>query len=94
MPEAIATALPDPSTAISTFVQHPVTAAVVTAVQSTSSPSNWANTAAAVLQALMPIIQPAEQIAGASPKTEAEIAVGMAALSALLNVFFPHSAGS
>lgn len=68
----------------------PVMQAVVTGVQATQPPENWATTAAAVLQALMPVVQPAFQVSRASVRTQSEVAIGLAALEGLLQVFFPH----
>jgi len=70
---------------------HPAVTPVVQAVQSTMAPeSNWATTAASVLQALMPTIQAGEQIGSASQKTQGEVAIGVSALAALLTLFYPH----
>jgi hypothetical protein len=74
---------------------HPAAAPVVQAVQATMPPTaNWAETAASVLQALMPVVQPAEQIGRASARTQGEVAIGLAALTAILQVFFPHPAAT
>lgn len=79
-----------PAAAPAPIAVHPVVQAVVSGVQATQPPSNWATTAASVLQGLMPIVQPAEQIGRASTRTQGEIAIGVAALSVLLQAFFPH----
>lgn len=69
---------------------HPALIAVISGVQAADTSHNWATTAASVLQALMPVLQPALQVSRASSKTSAEIAIGIAALSGILSVFFPH----
>lgn len=94
MSEAMTTTGADVGAAVDTltaFATHPATVATVKAVQSAMPPqSNWADVAVAAMGALAPYLQPILQVTRASDKTSAEVALGYAALSAILQIFHPH----
>lgn len=79
-------------TAPKSLMLHPVAAQVIQTIYSSPEvePKNAATVAASLLQTLAPFIAPAEELAGASAKTQSIVGLSIGAFAAIISLFFPH----